>query len=64
MDGMYDRAAQHGPIIGASEASLAAFNERQYQRANVGKWHKANAIWNVDHGTYTDPRWYIVGEDT
>ena len=63
MMGLYDTAAEHGPITGSGpgfDRAMRLFKERQSKYRKVGKWRAVDASWTVDDGTYIDPDWYIV----
>lgn len=60
MMGMWDRAAQHGPVTGSGpgfDEAMRKFKARQAKFKERGKWRKSTG---VDEGTFIDPDWYVV----
>jgi hypothetical protein len=63
MMGLWDNAAQHGPITGSGPGfaeAMRKFGIRQEKERKRGIWRKAPAKWKTNDGTRIDPEWYII----
>ena len=63
-DGLFDRAARHGPITGSGpnfESAMRQFQARQDALARVGIWRCAdNRRMYTSDGYYIDRDWEVI----
>ncbi len=64
MDGLFNRAEEHGPITGSGpnfKKAMAKFKERQRQQGKIGQWGQgSNKRDNVSDGRLYDCRWRVL----